>query len=63
MCRSGKKLLRKQILTGINFHGTNFRKRALDRENHENFCLAKISHYTVSTTLNLLLIQSVHVLC
>ena len=29
------------------FAGTNFRDLAFDRENHENFCLTKISRYTV----------------
>ena len=29
------------------FAGTNFRELAFDRENLENFCLAKISRYTV----------------
>ena len=29
------------------FAGTNFRELAFDRENRENFCLAKISRYTV----------------
>ena len=31
-----------------NFRGNKFRKLVFDRENCENFCLAKISHYTVS---------------
>ena len=30
------------------FAGTNFRELAFDRENRENFCLAKISRYTVA---------------
>ena len=34
------------------FAGTNFRELAFDRENRENFCLAKISRYTVSTVVN-----------
>ena len=29
------------------FAGTNFRELAFDRENRENFCLAKISRYMV----------------
>ena len=37
-----KKFSREQI-----FVGTNFRELAFDRENRENFCLAKISRYTV----------------
>ena len=37
-----KKFLEKEI-----FVGTNFRELAFDRENRENFCLAKISRYTV----------------
>ena len=30
------------------FAGTNFRDLPFDRENRENFCLVKISRYTVS---------------
>ena len=29
------------------FAGTNFRELMFDHKNHENFCLTKISHYTV----------------
>ena len=37
-----KKFLEEEI-----FAGTNFHELAFDRENRENFCLAKISRYTV----------------
>ena len=38
-----KKFLEEEI-----FAGTNFRELAFDCENRENFCLAKISRYTVT---------------
>ena len=37
-----------EIFGGRNFAGTNFRELAFDRENRENFYLAKISRYTVN---------------
>ena len=37
------------------FGGRNFRELAFDRENHENFCLAKISRYTVCCEILILL--------
>ena len=42
-----KKFSREQI-----FAGTNFRKLAFDCENRENFCLMKISRYTVLRSLS-----------
>ena len=39
---ASKKFLEEEISTG-----TNFRELAFDRENRENFCLTKISCYTV----------------
>ena len=41
--RHGPRLVSKKQI----FAGTNFRELAFDRENRENFCLAKISRYTV----------------
>ena len=39
------------------FHGNNFCELVLDRENRENFCLAKIFCYTVHDNLFLVLSQ------
>ena len=41
------------------FAGTNFCDWAFDRENRENFCLAKISHYTVTMIVNPLILVTV----
>ena len=41
-------LVSKKFLEEEIFAGTNFRELAFDRENRENFCLAKISRYTVN---------------
>ena len=46
--RRGPQLVSKKFLEEEIFAGTNFRELAFDRENRENFCLAKISRYTVS---------------
>ena len=40
-------LVSKKFLEEEIFAGTNFRELAFDRENRENFCLAKIFRYTV----------------
>ena len=45
--RHGPQLVSKKFLEKEIFAGTNFRELAFDRENRENFCLAKISRYTV----------------
>ena len=45
--RHGPQLVSKKFLEEDIFAGTNFRELAFDRENRENFCLAKISRYTV----------------
>ena len=48
MCSAhGPQLVSKKFLEEEIFAGTNFRELAFDRENRENFCLAKISRYTV----------------
>ena len=48
MCSAhGPQLVSKKLLEEEIFAGTNFRELAFDRENRENFCLAKISRYTV----------------
>ena len=41
-------LVSKKFLEEEIFAGTNFRELAFDRENCKNFCLVKISRYTVS---------------
>ena len=46
-CARRPQLVSKKFLEEEIFAGTNFRELAFDRENRENFCLAKISHYTV----------------
>ena len=48
--RHGPQLVSKKFLEEEIFAGTNFRELAFDRENRENFCLAKISRYTVVTS-------------
>ena len=53
-CARRPQLVSKKFLEEI-FAGTNFRELAFDRENRENFCLAKISRYTVISRLWLLL--------
>ena len=45
--RYGPQLVSKKFLEEEIFAGTNFCELAFDRENRENFCLAKISRYTV----------------
>ena len=40
--RHGPQLVSKKFLEEEIFAGTNFRELAFDRENRENFCLAKI---------------------
>ena len=45
--RHGPQLVSNKFLEEEFFAGTNFRELAFDRENRENFCLAKISRYTV----------------
>ena len=45
---------RQQEIFGKIFAGTNFRELAFDRENRENFCLAKISRYTVAAYTGIL---------
>ena len=47
--RHGPQLVSKKFLEEEIFAGTNFRELAFDRENRENFCLAKISRYTVAS--------------
>ena len=44
--RHGPQLVSNKFLEEI-FAGTNFRELVFDCENRENFCLAKISRYTV----------------
>ena len=46
--RHGPQLVSKKFLEEEIFEGTIFREVAFDRENRENFCLAKISRYTIS---------------
>ena len=46
-CARRPQLVSKKFLEEEIFAGTNFRELAFDRENRENFCLAKISRYTV----------------
>ena len=46
-CAWRPQLVSKKFLEEEIFAGTNFRELAFDRENRENFCLAKISRYTV----------------
>ena len=46
-CAQRPQLVSKKFLKEEIFAGTNFRELAFDRENRENFCLAKISRYTV----------------
>ena len=46
-CARRPQLVSKKFLKEEIFAGTNFRELAFDRENRENFYLAKISHYTV----------------
>ena len=50
-CAQRPQLVSKKYLEEEIFVGTNFRELAFDRENRENFCLAKISRYTVSIYL------------
>ena len=50
-CARRPQLVSKKFLEEEIFAGTNFRELAFDRENRENFCLAKISRYTVSGTV------------
>ena len=45
--RHGPQLVSKKFLEEEIFVGTNFRELAFHRENRENFCLVKISRYTV----------------
>ena len=47
-CGRRLQLVSKKFLEEEIFTGTNFRELTFDRENHGNFCLAKISRYTVS---------------
>ena len=47
-CARRPQLVSKKFLEEEIFAGTNFRELAFDRENRENFCLAKISRYTVN---------------
>ena len=49
-CARRPQLVSNKILEEEIFAGTNFRELAFDRENRENFCLAKISRYTVSSS-------------
>jgi len=42
-------LVNKKFIEEEIFAGTIFPELAFDRENHENFCLAKISRYTAYT--------------
>ena len=51
--RHGPQLVSKKFLEEEIFAGTNFRELAFDRENRENFCLAKISRYTVPILFSL----------
>ena len=46
-CARRPQLVSKKFLEEEIFARTNFRELAFDRENRENFCLAKISRYTV----------------
>ena len=46
-CARRPQLVSKKFLEEEIFAGTNFREVAFDRENRENFCLAKISRDTV----------------
>ena len=46
-CARRPQLVSKKFLEEEIFAGTNFRELAFDRENRENFCLAKISRYMV----------------
>ena len=46
-CAGRLQLVSKKFLEEEIFAGANFRELAFDRENRENFCLAKISRYTV----------------
>ena len=46
-CARRPQLVSKKFFEEEIFAGTNFRELAFDRENCENFCLAKISRYTV----------------
>ena len=48
-CARRPQLVSKKILEEEIFTGTNFRELAFDHKNHENFCLAKISRYTVQS--------------
>ena len=41
------KLLTASLFWWKKFHRKNFCKPVFDHENHENFCLAKISRYTM----------------
>ena len=52
-CAWRPQLVNKKILKEEIFTGTNFRELAFDRKNRKNFCLAKISHYTVFYTIAL----------
>ena len=51
-CARHPQLVSKKFLEEEIFAGTNFRKLAFDRENRENFYLAKISRYTVFNFLS-----------
>ena len=46
-CARRPQLVSKKFLEEEIFAGINFRKLAFDHENCENFCLTKISRYTV----------------
>ena len=46
-CAQRPQFVSKKFLEEEIFAGTNFRELAFDRENRENFCLAKISRYAV----------------
>ena len=50
-CARRPQLVSKKFMEEEIFAGTNFRELAFDRENHENFCLTKISRYTVHTSI------------
>ena len=52
-CARRPQLVSKKFLEDEIFTGTNFRELAFDRENRENFCLAKISRYTVFHYINI----------
>ena len=50
-CARHPQLVSKKFLEEEIFVGTNFRELAFDHENRKNFCLAKISCYTVCVSL------------